>query len=273
MTHMLDYPLTRFVETVSVPDEEIDLPRAALTASLFEYPDLDIEPFLESLDALAARVRARARGSDDAIALVRALTSVLLRDGRIRGDRKNYYDPRNSFVHEVLERRAGIPVSIGILYMGVGARAGVALGGTALPMHFVVRVLGVDPPRFVDCFNGGRLLSAGACLKGVSKLAGGAIETDASMLDVVANASVLTRFLTNLRLIYFNLRQYDKGLAVLDRLLVLNPMEPSLMRERGLVRFRLGKSDLARRDLLAYLDRESDADDAPQIRELLRKMR
>jgi regulator of sirC expression with transglutaminase-like and TPR domain len=272
MSAFLDRSLQEFVEAVSRPDGEIDIARAALVASKFERADLEIESILESLNALAARVVIRAGGSSDPIEQVEALVGVVLRDFGLKGNRRRYDDPRNSLLHCVLERKLGIPVSIGIVCLGVADRAGAPLAGTALPMHFVVRVLGVRPARFIDVFNGGRMLDAESCLQAVERMSNGALRLDDRALQPVSNVAVLARMLTNLKLVYITTRNFDRAAATLDRLLVLNPLEPSLMRERGLVRYRLGQSDLARGDLQHYLDRNLDADDAPKIRELLRRL-
>ena len=264
--------IQEFREAVAGPDEEIDLARAALVIEKVEYPQLDIEPVLRSLDALASRVWARAGREDDPPRQVMALSSVVLEDLGMRGAEKNYYDPRNSFLNQVIERKVGIPVSISILYLSVGARAGIALGGTAMPMHFLVRVLGTKPPLFVDCYNKGKLLGEQECLEALRRLSKGRIEARGEMLEVIPNRVVLTRLMTNLKMIYFNTMKFDKALPILDRLLVLSPEESSLLRERGLVRYRLGQADLAREDLTGYLDGGEEPADARAIRKLLRRL-
>ena len=131
-------PLESFAAALSGPDDEIDIARAALEAARLAYPDLEIEPYVEGIDALAARALGSAKGATDPLAQVEALNATLFRQYGLKGASENYYDPKNSFLNEVIDRKLGIPVSLGVLYMAVGARAGIALGGTGMPMHFLV---------------------------------------------------------------------------------------------------------------------------------------
>lgn len=262
--------LEEFRAAVSGPDEEIDLARAALQVARMEYPELDPRAVLDSLDALAARVLIRAGGSYEPLEQIEALTSVVVTDLGLRGARENYYDPRNSMINEVLERREGIPISLSIIYIAVGMRAGVPLGGANVPRHFLVRVLGTDPAWFVDPFNRGRIYSFDQCRRRLLRSEGR--NPDDSVLDLVSNGAVLTRLLNNLKVIYLQGMDFPRSLATLDRLVVLNPTESSLMRERGLVLYKLGRNAPARRDLTRYLRAVTDAPDAPQILNLLRRL-
>lgn len=268
----LDPSLDEFRAAVSGPDEEIDLARASLVIAKVEYPDLDPEPILEGLLALAARIVQRAPPGSEPLAQVEALNATLFRELGLRGAQDHYYDPKNSFLNEVLERKLGIPISLSILYMSVGARAGIALGGASMPMHFLVRVLGVHPPVFVDCYGLGRILGEEECREAVRLMTRGRLAFEPEMLEVASNAAVLTRLLTNLKMIHMNELQYGKALPILDRLLILNPGESVLLRERGIVRFRLGQGELARIDLQNYLQAEVNPPDATEIRNLLKRI-
>lgn len=272
MTGRPDRALREFRDATSGPDEEIDLARAALVLAKLEYPDLQIEPYLGSLQALAARVLARSGPQVDTLNRVEALGSIVLGELGLRGATENYYEPRNSFLNDVIDRKLGIPVSLSVIYMAVGARAGIALGATDVPMHFLVRVLGVKPLRFVDCYSGGRLLTIDHVQEVLRRISRGRLEFSEQMLAVVSNRAVLTRMLTNLKQIYVNALNYKKALPILDRLLVLDPTHPPALRERGLVHYRLGQRDPARRDLQHYLDSGKNPTDAAEIRKLLRRI-
>lgn len=264
--------LDEFREVISGPDEDIDLARAGLVIAKAEYPNLNIENVLEELNRLAGRARWRTPRDATPEVQIEALNNLFFAEIGLHGATEDYYDPRNSFLNEVLERRTGIPVSLSILYLAVGARAGVALGGTAVPMHFLVRVLGVKPTLFVDCYNLGKVMTEEQCREGIRRMTRGRVPFRPEMLNLVSNGQILTRLLTNLKMIYLNGMQYEKGLSILDRLVVLNPGEPGFLRERGIVRYRLGRGDLAREDLQAYLDSEIEPDDADAIRNLLRRI-
>lgn len=268
-----DPTLEEFTEVVSAPDDEIDLARAALVFAKTQYPDVEIEPLLEGLDALAARVRARMGSSTDPMDHVAALTSMLLRDFGLRAAEDNFYDPNNSFLNLVLERKRGIPITLSVVYMSVGARAGIALAGADVPMHFLVRVLGVEPPEFVDCYNHGKIMSEEEVRGRITRLLRGKAPFKDSMLEVVSNCRVISRLLNNLRVLYSNSMQFELLLPVLNRLFVLDPYQASLLRQRGIVYHRLGHNDLARQDLENYLASEIEPDDADGVRRFLRKIR
>jgi regulator of sirC expression with transglutaminase-like and TPR domain len=272
MPPSLDPSLEEFIAAVSTDDEEIDLARAALLVARVEYPELPVEPILEGCDALAARVLARAGAHPTLMHQVRALIDVVLSEHGLHGAEDNYYDPRNSFLNDVLERKVGIPIALSILLMSVGARAGIPLAGTAVPLHFLIRILGYEPPLFIDSYRGGRLMSENDCRQMVEVLSQGGIPFHASMLKAIANAAVLTRFLTNLKLIYLGDGAYGKVLWILHRLLVLNPDQPTLLRERGLVHYQLGRRRDARLDLARYLAQSPDAPDAREIHALLQNL-
>jgi len=267
-----DSTLDEFREAISGCDDDVDLARAALLIAKLDYPDLDLTSVLESLDALAARVVIRCAQDPDPLVQVDALTSVVLRDLGLHGSQDGYSDPRYSFLNDVLESRVGIPVSLSVVFMSVGARAGIALAGTAMPMHFLVRVLGVKPPVFVDCYNGGRLLTYEECKEALRRMSTGHIAFRKEMLDCVSNCAVISRMLANLREIYMNSLPYAKVLPVLHRLILLNPDDTSLLRDRGFVRYRLGQGPMARQDLKQYLSSTRGAPDAEEVRNLLRRI-
>lgn len=272
MGEAIDPTLDEFREAVSGPDEEIDLARVGLVVARIRYPDLDIEPILDSLNALAAKVLARCSPSDSPVAQAEALTSVLMKDHGLRGATKSYYDPRNSFLNDVLERKVGIPVSLSMLYMSVGTRAGIALGGTGIPRHFLVRLVGTPEPVFIDVYGKGRMMNMETCQEAVRRMFRGQIALHPEMFETVSNAAIVTRLLMNLKVIYLQTLRYAAVIPILDRMIVINPMESSLLKERGVARLQLGQSRQAREDLERYLSQASPPEDEPEIREILRRI-
>jgi len=190
----------------------------------------------------------------------------------LRGATKDYYDPKNSFLNDVIARREGIPVSLGILYIAIGARAGIALGGTGVPMHFIVRAIEPSPACFVDVYAGGRIVTEQRCrvvLNQALRLRGG---FRPEMLETVPNRAIITRLLTNLKMNYLNGLKFEKAIAILNLLVIANPGAYALLRERGLAHYRLGEGLLARQDLEAYLDQEDSPDDAAEVEAYLRQI-
>jgi regulator of sirC expression with transglutaminase-like and TPR domain len=270
--------LDAFRALVSLPDDDIDLAHAAAVAVLYEFPDFDTKAFLAQLDHLAERVLLRSGGSTDVLTQIQALLQELFSPLglHLRGARDNaqesYYDPYNSFPHTVLERKRGIPIALAILMISVGARAGIALGGTRMPLHFLVRVLGVRPPLLIDCYEGGHLLNIETCRETLRILSQERIQFQPDMAELIPNTDILTRYLNNLKLIYYDEARFVKAAAVLDRLIILSPESPELARERGLIYFRLGRREDSRRDLESYLDLAVDAADADEIRNILKRI-
>ena len=151
----------QFDHIVSVPDEEIDLARAALLIAATEYPGLSIERELFRIDAIAEGVAAR-MDDDTPLYQLNRLSEYLFDELKFAGNHTNYHDPRNSFLNDVIERRVGIPITLSLLYIEVGKRLGVPLVGIGMPGHFIVRHRD-EPDVFVDPFHGGILLSEDEC--------------------------------------------------------------------------------------------------------------
>ena len=174
---------------MALPEEAIPLDEAALLIAAGADPSLDVSAQLARLDALASQQRGAA-GTEQVCHLV--FTTLGL-----RGDSQTYDDPRNSYLHEVLDRRLGIPISLSVLLMEIGRRCGVALEGVGMPGHFLVR----DPDRpdqLIDAFSGGRRLDHAECARLVQAVAGQAIELSGDMLATVGSRSILARMLANL---------------------------------------------------------------------------
>src|SRR5580700_6187370 len=147
-----------------VDDEEVDLIRAALTIARVEYPDLDTDLYVDRVDEFARRAEARIAEVGDAAQTIAAINYVLFEEAELRGNRDDYYDPRNSYLNEVLDRRLGIPITLAVIYMEVGRRLGFPLFGVGMPGHFLLKHYDIDGKEtLIDCFNGGDILSPQDC--------------------------------------------------------------------------------------------------------------
>jgi regulator of sirC expression with transglutaminase-like and TPR domain len=182
----------RFVAVVQRPPDAVPLDEAGLCIAAHADPDVDVDAYLARLDDLAAEVRTPTLDG-----LVRHLYS----SGRFSGNSDDYYDPRNSFLNEVLDRRVGIPITLAVLGMEVGRRIGVPVWGVGLPGHFVVRDK-VDPRVFIDPFHGGRQLDAAGCRALHRATVGAGAPWDDAYLDPVGRPAIVARILANLRGIY-----------------------------------------------------------------------
>lgn len=253
--------------------EPVPLDEAALTIAEEEYPDLDREEVLVRLDRLGERVRKRAREGSRAATILAALRAVLVEEEGLRGNDDDYYDPRNSFLNEVLERKLGIPISLSVVWMEVARRARLELHGVGYPGHFLVKYAAPGGTEvFVDAHNGGEMLGAEECVARYRARTGGR-DLDRRYLEAVSTRQLLARMLQNLKRIYLDRRDDVRAWSVIDRILLLAPGQLEALRDRGLVAARLGGVDAAARDLEAYLERAAAPPDAGDVRDVLAALR
>lgn len=252
---------------------EIPLDEAALAIAAEEYPDLDTQATLARLDALADEVGAQVGDLRPPLKVLQAMRGVLREHG-FRGNEKEYYDPRNSFLNEVLERKLGIPISLSILTVEVARRLGVHLQGVGFPGHFLVKCAvqpGLPSEIFVDAFNGWEMLGSEECTARFRSVLHGRT-FDQTLLDPVDSRHILTRLLHNLKRIYVERGDDVRTLWVVDRLLLVTPDDLEERRDRGLVSARLGGTAAAARDLEAYVRGHPRASDVDEVRALLKEL-
>jgi regulator of sirC expression with transglutaminase-like and TPR domain len=255
-------------------DASIDLAAAALAIARTEYPLLDAEYYLGRLEALANRVKGRMRSNPTAHEAIALLNRVLFDEEGLRGNRDDYYDPRNSFLNDVLDRKLGIPITLSVIYMDVARRAGFPVAGTGMPGHFLLKHYDVMAGDFlIDPFNRGRIVGSAECQQRLDEIYSGQLEFKPEFTQAVTHREILTRVLNNLRQIYFTQRNFRKGLTVLDLLLAIPPLSADLLRERGLVRLNLEQYLGAAQDLGTYLQLQPKAADADEVRETLDMLR
>ena len=260
----------RFGEIVEAPNPP--LAEAALAIAEEEYPHLVVETYLRRLDEYARAVEARLPARRDMASTLRAMRTVLFEEGGLRGNAEAYYDPRNSFLNEVLDRKLGIPITLSVVYMEVAARVGLPAQGVGLPGHFLVKVAVADREIFVDPFHGGEVLSAADCATRLRAVAPGR-PLEPHHLEGVTHRQILRRMLHNLRKIYVESGDDVRSLWVLDRLVLLAPGDPLARRDRGLVEARLGGTSAALADLEAYLEALPSDPDASAVRAVVKQLK
>jgi regulator of sirC expression with transglutaminase-like and TPR domain len=262
-------PYRDFRQAVDRPEEKIELSRAALTIALTDYPDLDIADYLARIDLLATEVTGRLGPEADIYRSIAALNYVLFRQFGFHGNRDDYFNPKNSFLNEVIERKTGIPITLSVLYMEVAQRVGLRLDGVGFPGHFLVKCVGGGEEIVIDPFNSGEILSREDIDKMLFGLYGGKVVYQSDFLASSTKKDILKRMLANLKAIYINGNDLVKSLAVLDRLVILDPNSAVDIRDRGMVYLRLEYYAQARDDFEHYLRLRPDADDAILVREQL----
>jgi regulator of sirC expression with transglutaminase-like and TPR domain len=266
--------LAEFARAVQGPEAGVDLGLGALLIARVEYPDLDVGAYLGRLDALAAQARAAGCGAGDRLSRLHRLREFLFEEQGFRGNVQEYYDPRNSCLNAVLDRRLGIPITLSLVLMEVGRRLGLAIDGIGLPGHFVVAFRGDNGERLLlDPFGGGELLTPQGCQALVSRALGRPVTVREEHLVPVGKRQILARMLNNLKAIYFKQEAWPKALGVAERLCVLAPDCAVEVRDRGVVLANLGDLRRASGDLEAYLKARPEAPDAGAVRTRLRRVR
>jgi regulator of sirC expression with transglutaminase-like and TPR domain len=263
----------RFAALVSVPEPELELAAAALEIAAEEYPQLNPEPYLYRLDLFAARVRDRLADEGAPPVLLQELSRVLFEEEGFRGNAEAYYDARNSYLNDVLDRRLGIPLTLSILYLEVGWRLGLPLTGVNFPGHFLVRYQGEAVRLLFDPFRQGLVLFEDQAQALLDRVYGGAVALQPAFLMTADRRAILTRMLANLKGLHLNARDDVRALAAIERLLILDPDDPGERRDHGMVLARLGRTAEAVAQLEWYLERAGHATDVPRVQLLLAELR
>jgi regulator of sirC expression with transglutaminase-like and TPR domain len=265
----------RFTQLVSGSEEELDLAEAALLIAQEEHPDMDVAAYLRRLDGLAAAVRARLPQAPEPTDIIHHLNIQLFREEGLTGNESEYYDPRNSFLNEVLDRKRGIPITLSVIYLEVGRRLGLPLVGVGFPGHFLVKYSGADGEMVLDPFASGAILSREDLMQRLRRMYGDANPFLAQIPQLLAPASkkeILVRMLRNLKGIYLQKNDFARALAASDRILLVAPDLATEVRDRGAVHQRLGHLQAAQQDLRRYLQMVPDAEDAEAVRTIISRM-
>ena len=262
----------QFLEVARLPDEQIDLARAAFLLSASENSALAVEGQMGLLDSLASAAATRLGAERDPLTSVNTLSEFLFDELGFRGNDEDYYDPRNSYLDEVLKRRLGIPITLSLVYIETGARLGIPLIGVGMPAHFLVRHNDVDD-LIIDPFQYGILLSEEECAERLRQSLGESVSWNPRYLEPVGNRDYIARMVRNLKGSYLRLRDYPRALRMFEWLLSLEHPSAVDQRERGVVWLRLGEYEQALIDLQACLATEPDGPEADAVQELIDRVR
>jgi regulator of sirC expression with transglutaminase-like and TPR domain len=238
-----------------------DLARAALAIARVEYPLLDAQPYLATLDRMGEEAAARIGSTSDHPQehAVRVFNEYLYDEQGFAGNRERYDDPRNSFLNEVLDRRTGIPISLAVIYLEVARRAGLPVDGVNFPGHFLLRAResgaserGTDV-IIIDPFHGGARLSEYDCRQLLRQHVGEEAAFDSSLLTPATRHEIVVRMLVNLKRLYVRMRSFPQARFISSLLLSVDPSAIAELRDRGLLAYHLQDFAAALRDLEEYL--------------------
>lgn len=257
-----------FARLVKLPDAEMDLAEGALWIAAEAYPDLRVGSYLERIERLAGEVRRRVRAETEPDRVVEICNHFLFQEQRFHGDREGYTDVRNSYLNEVLDRRTGIPVTLAVVYLAVGERAGLPVRGVGMPGHFLVRYQGTRSKEiFVDAFHG-RVLDRAGCEALLNENYQGQVTMRPAFLKPVLKRQILARILNNLKTTFMAQGDLVRALAASDRIILADPHLTAEWRDRGMIEHQLRRDRDALRDFNRYLGMKPEPDDADRIRTL-----
>jgi regulator of sirC expression with transglutaminase-like and TPR domain len=258
--------------TGSVRGGDIDLLPAVLAIARDEYPDLDTQAIAGRIEALAGSLSARVDRHASLPEKVLALNQFLFVEQGFAGNHEEFYDPRNSYLNDVLDRRLGIPISLAVLQIECARALGVDLEGVSFPGHFLVRLPMDDGILVMDPYHRGRSIGIDELRQRAQPHFGDQDVDDQQLFHMLApasNRSIVGRMLRNLKGIYAEREAWDKALRCADRLVSQDLSSIEDVRDRGLFYLRLGLGPYAVEDLRRYLARVPEAGDADAVREAL----
>lgn len=255
------------------PDAQIDLVRCALFIARDAYPELDVEGYVGRVGAMAAELRPRCLDQTD-LERVHLLNRYLFEEQGFRGSaQEHYYDPRNSYLNEVLERRLGIPITLAVVYLAVGRQLGLDLEGVNFPGHFLVRCALPGENVFIDPFMEGRLLDSHGLedlLRRINR--GQAMPLEERFLRPATPRQILARMLRNLKQIHIRQRRFAQAIRAGEQILWLQPSEAEDYRDLGYLYYQVRDNRRSLEALEQYLSRTGEPDDAGEVRSLIQDL-
>lgn len=229
----------RFRELAELPESLLDLVEASLVIAQEDHPGLVIDRYLEQVGAWAGAARERLAGSHDAERIVETVNRLLFEEEGFHGEDEDYYDPRSALVNELLDRHAGLPITLSILYIELSRRLGAEVAGVSLPGRFLVKFTGPFGELVVDPFDGGRVLSTIELQTILDSVYGGGVRLREHHLRSFSPREILGRELAHLKAAYLAQHDLPRAAASVDRLLILDNRDPYELRDRAALAMKL----------------------------------
>jgi regulator of sirC expression with transglutaminase-like and TPR domain len=265
----------RLRQIVSGPDEDISLAEAALLIAGHGYPDLNVAAYLSRIEELAYMLNLRIDEDDSVPERISALNQFLFGDLGFAPNPEDYYDPRNSFLNEVLERRTGIPITLCVIYMELGRKIGLPLQRVSFPGHFLVKCAVPEGAIVLDPYSGGISLGLADLQKRLREVRGGEVSRAivAELLVSASNKEIVVRLLRNLKAIYLREHNLDRALPIVNWIVATMPEQIPELRDRGMIYRELECSRAALADFEEYLKRSPSCEDVDDIRQRIIELR
>jgi regulator of sirC expression with transglutaminase-like and TPR domain len=263
----------RFEELAGRPDSLLDLVEASLVIALEENPALDIAHHLTEVESWSDAVRGRLEGSRDVERIVETINRLLFDEEGFHGENDDYYDPRSALLSEALERHAGLPIALSILYIELSRRAGFEAAGISLPGRFLVKFSGAFGVIVVDPFDGGRVLSTVELQKILDGMYGGGVRLREHHLRSFSPKEILARELAQLKAAYLAQHDLARAAASIDRLLILDDRDAYEVRDRATLAMQMHAYRQAIELFERYLVLVPSTDDRLRVREQIAYLR
>lgn len=261
-----------FQKLARKPVDQIQLAEAALYIASDEYPKINIPAYLELLKEWSSLLKKECTKKSRTSRLD-VLNDLLFQRMQFTGNIDNYYDPKNSFLNDVIDSRKGIPISLSVIYLELAWSLGLDATGIGFPGHFLVRVNHQGKSMYVDAFYKGRVMTAEDCVEFWKDISEGEMEFQESFLSSMNKHQILIRMLRNLKGIYLEQKNYKKLIRVMDKLVVLNPHVAEEVRDRGIIYYQIQAYRLALEDFQGYLSAAPEAEDASVIHQYVEVLR
>ncbi|MBI3941010.1 MAG: tetratricopeptide repeat protein [Acidobacteria bacterium] len=249
-----------------------NLAHAALAAARLEYPDLDLSRYLEWFDRQGAVLAALTQANRSVVDRIYGLNDFFYKQEGFTPNTQDYYDPRNSYLNDVIERRTGIPISLAITYMELARHLSLKLQGVGFPGHFLIRNAQTTV-FYIDAFQFGQILLREDCESRFTETTGGHLAFSDEYLKPASEVEILVRMLGNLKNIFVRQNRPDRAVETLNWIIAIQPETPLHFRDRGLLLARVAYPEAAVKDLQHYLDCSPFAQERPQIESLLTTLR
>jgi regulator of sirC expression with transglutaminase-like and TPR domain len=263
----------RFREIAQRPEPLVDLVEASLVIGLEDQPGLDIDFYLEQVDGWSSSARNRLEGSRDIERVVEAINRILFDEEGFHGENDDYYDPRSALLHAALDRHAGLPIALSILYIEMSRRIGVDAAGISLPGRLLVKFSGHFGQIVVDPFDGGRVLSTIELQGILDEMYGGGVRLREHHLRSFTRREILARELAQLKAAYLAQHDLQRAAASVDRLLILDERDPYEIHDRAVLAVQMHAYGQAIECFERYLELMPHAEDRGRIREQIAYLR
>ncbi len=263
----------RFREIASLPEPALDLVEASLVIALEDDPGLEIERYLQQVNEWSVAIRERLEGSRHVERIVESINRLLFEEEGFHGEDEDYYDPRSALLNETLDKHAGLPTALSILYIEISRRVGIEAAGVSLPGRFLVKFSGAFGQIVVDPFDGGRVLSTIELQKLLDAVYGGGVRLREHHLRSFSSKEILARELAHLKSAYLARHDLPRAAASIDRLLILDGNDPYELHDRATIAVQMHAYRQAIECFERYLALTPHADDLARVREQIAYLR